>query len=137
MLRNVRKLFTSSADLMKKIDHYASFSPRPLTLKKFLDFAVPGVGIDGTQRNSCIFLRNELPVRLARLLKIFDYIEPVQLLETRSARQVKSWYLQSFEEALQSPSIEELEVSFFLSLAQHLTPMFEQSGERLFCSNDD
>lgn len=109
----VRKFTSSSADLMKKIDHYSSFLPRPLTLKRFLDFAVPGVGIDGTQRNSCIFLRNELPVRLARLLKIFDHIEPVQLLEMHSARHVKLWYLESFEEALQSPSIEELEVSFF------------------------
>ncbi len=106
IFRGIRRFSIS-----KEIERYASYSPQPLTLKTFLDFGAAGVGIDGTERNSCIFLRTELPVRLARLLQVFDSIEPDLILQTTSAQQVRSWYLQSFEESLSSPSIQELENS--------------------------
>jgi pyruvate dehydrogenase kinase 2/3/4 len=44
---------------------------------------------------SVAFLRQELPVRLAHMLKEFDSI-PSRLTQTTPARQVRQWYIDSF-----------------------------------------
>ena len=70
--------------------------PKRLSLKHFMDF-----GSDkrfATETNSCVFLRSELPVRLRFILKLLEEMEPVELLHTQGARQVREWYSTSLGE---------------------------------------
>jgi hypothetical protein len=101
-----RRCFSTNLNLANELERYSLFKPTPLSLRSFIDFGSKGVGIEGTERNSCLFLRTELPVRLARLLKLFDSARPVEFSAMPSALLVRSWYLKSFEEALSCPSIE-------------------------------
>ncbi|KAK2166750.1 hypothetical protein NP493_1307g01024 [Ridgeia piscesae] len=52
---------------------------------------------DGSEKKSFTFLRNELPVRLANIMKEINLL-PKQLLCMPSVQLVESWYEQSFEE---------------------------------------
>uniref|UniRef100_A0A8C2H3M3 Protein-serine/threonine kinase n=1 Tax=Cyprinus carpio TaxID=7962 RepID=A0A8C2H3M3_CYPCA len=49
---------------------------------------------------SFAFLRQELPVRLANILKEI-YILPERLVNTSSVQLVKSWYMQSLMELVE------------------------------------
>lgn len=49
---------------------------------------------------SCSFLRKELPVRLANIMKEIQLL-PRQLLEMPSIKLVNSWYQRSFLEMVQ------------------------------------
>ncbi|TRY90448.1 hypothetical protein DNTS_011811 [Danionella cerebrum] len=52
------------------------------------------------EKTSFTFLRQELPVRLANIMKEIDLL-PDNLLRTPSVRLVQSWYMQSFQELLE------------------------------------
>lgn len=47
-----------------------------------------------------MFLRKELPVRLANIMKEIHLL-PEPLLKTPSVTQLNSWYVQSFQEILE------------------------------------
>uniref|UniRef100_A0A672SAN4 Protein-serine/threonine kinase n=1 Tax=Sinocyclocheilus grahami TaxID=75366 RepID=A0A672SAN4_SINGR len=60
---------------------------------------------DTTKSNACAktsftFLRQELPVRLANIMKEIDLL-PDNLLRTPSVRLVQSWYMHSFQDILE------------------------------------
>ncbi|KAI1717658.1 mitochondrial branched-chain alpha-ketoacid dehydrogenase kinase domain-containing protein [Ditylenchus destructor] len=74
--------------------HYSRFRPVSLTMKQYLDF-----GRNGSATTSYCFLKTELLVRMANIMKEFDLL-PEKLLATPSARLVSEWYRQSFEELL-------------------------------------
>lgn len=76
------------------IDHYSRFNPSPLSIQKFLDF-----GTNACEQASFSFLRSELLVRLANILKEFQLV-PEQLLQVASINQVQNLYLQSFDEMM-------------------------------------
>ncbi|XP_043911078.1 pyruvate dehydrogenase kinase, isozyme 2 isoform X1 [Protopterus annectens] len=78
------------ASVPKHIEHFSKFSPSPLSMKQFLDF---GSG-NACERTSFIFLRQELPVRLANIMKEINLL-PDQLLATPSVQHLQSWYVQS------------------------------------------
>ncbi|KAG9509396.1 [Pyruvate dehydrogenase (acetyl-transferring)] kinase, mitochondrial [Fragariocoptes setiger] len=90
-MRISRALF---ADVSVLLDYYSRFNPSPLSIKKFLDF-----GQKGCERQSYAFLRKELPVRLANIMKEFSLL-PAPLLHMPSVMTVQNWYLRSFEEIL-------------------------------------
>lgn len=77
------------------LDFYSQFNPSPLSIKQFIDF-----GQNACEKKSYIFLRKELPVRLANIMKEIALL-PDSLLNTRSVSQVSSWYVKSFEEVLE------------------------------------
>uniref|UniRef100_T1H7F7 Protein-serine/threonine kinase n=1 Tax=Megaselia scalaris TaxID=36166 RepID=T1H7F7_MEGSC len=52
------------------------------------------------EKKSFIFLRKELPVRLANIMKEIALL-PKNLIGTNSVNQVNDWYLKSFEEVLE------------------------------------
>lgn len=56
-------------------------------------------GQNACERKSFIFLRKELPVRLANIMKELALL-PTNLLDTNSVNQVNDWYLKSFEDVL-------------------------------------
>ncbi|XP_054712625.1 pyruvate dehydrogenase (acetyl-transferring) kinase, mitochondrial-like isoform X2 [Uloborus diversus] len=90
-MRTTVKLFK---DLSKMLDFYSQFNPSPLSIKQFLDF-----GRKACERTSFIFLRKELPVRLANIMKEIQLL-PDKLLAMPSVSLVQSWYEKSFEEIL-------------------------------------
>lgn len=83
------------ASIQKVLDFYSQFNPSPLSIKQFMDF-----GQNACERKSFIFLRKELPVRLANIMKEIALL-PEILLSTNSANQVSQWYVKSFEDVIQ------------------------------------
>lgn len=80
----------------KNIDYYSKFSPSPLSMKQFLDFGSE----NACEKTSFTFLRHELPVRLANIMKEINLL-PDNLLRTPSVRLVQGWYMQSLQEILE------------------------------------
>lgn len=96
-MRITRTLFR---EVLKQVDFYSQFNPSPLSIEKFLQF-----GQEACEKTSFLFLRKELPVRLANIMKELHLL-PNQLLKMPSVELVKSWYERSFDEILsfeQSP----------------------------------
>ncbi|KAE8622352.1 hypothetical protein XENTR_v10005207 [Xenopus tropicalis] len=79
-----------------QIEYYSKFSPSPLSIKQFLDFGRN----NACEKTSYLFLRKELPVRIANSLKEVNLL-PESLLQRPSVKLVRSWYLQSFLELLE------------------------------------
>uniref|UniRef100_A0A9J8ASV2 Protein-serine/threonine kinase n=2 Tax=Cyprinus carpio TaxID=7962 RepID=A0A9J8ASV2_CYPCA len=86
----------NAASVAKQIDFYSRFSPSPLSMKQFIDFGSENACV----KTSFTFLRQELPVRLANIMKEIDLL-PDNLLRTPSVRLVQSWYMQSFQDILE------------------------------------
>ncbi|CAF1591309.1 unnamed protein product [Rotaria magnacalcarata] len=87
-----RLLRTQQPSLTHLIDHYAKFPPTGLTMKKIVEFAR-----EGDAKQSYLFLRNELPVRLASMMKEMGHLPP-RLLDTPSVKTVNGWYGTSLHE---------------------------------------
>lgn len=85
-------LFTKT--ISGKLDFYSQFRPSPLSIHQFVEF-----GRDGDQKSSYLFLRKELLVRLAGIMKEISLL-PQELLIMPSVRLVREWYQQSFTELL-------------------------------------
>lgn len=77
------------------LDFYSQFNPSPLSIKKFIDF-----GLNASEEKSFIFLRKELPVRLANIMKEIALL-PENLLRMPSVIAVNDWYMRSFQEILE------------------------------------
>uniref|UniRef100_A0A8C6RWM4 Protein-serine/threonine kinase n=1 Tax=Nannospalax galili TaxID=1026970 RepID=A0A8C6RWM4_NANGA len=91
-MRWVRALLknASLAGAPKYIEHFSKFSPSPLSMKQFLDFG----SSNACEKTSFTFLRQELPVRLANIMKEINLL-PDRVLGTPSVQLVQSWYVQS------------------------------------------
>ncbi|KAF7709558.1 pyruvate dehydrogenase (acetyl-transferring) kinase isozyme 1, mitochondrial [Silurus meridionalis] len=94
-MRILRALM-SSASIGKLVDHYSRFSPSPLSMKQFIDFGSE----NACEKTSFRFLREELPVRLANIMKEINLL-PDNLLRTPSVGLVQSWYIQSLLDILE------------------------------------
>uniref|UniRef100_A0A1A9VPQ3 Protein-serine/threonine kinase n=1 Tax=Glossina austeni TaxID=7395 RepID=A0A1A9VPQ3_GLOAU len=78
-------------------------------------------GQNACEKKSFVFLKKELPVRLANIMKEIALL-PDDLLHTRSVGHVSSWYVKSFEEVLQfekaDPTHENLQL--FVNVLEHI-----------------
>ncbi|XP_063698423.1 pyruvate dehydrogenase (acetyl-transferring) kinase, mitochondrial isoform X2 [Culicoides brevitarsis] len=83
------------SNISKMLDFYSQFNPSPLSIKQFTDF-----GINACEKKSFTFLRKELPVRLANIMKEIALL-PDNLLKQPSVNLVSSWYVKSFEEVIE------------------------------------
>ncbi|XP_011309225.1 pyruvate dehydrogenase (acetyl-transferring) kinase, mitochondrial [Fopius arisanus] len=81
-------------NITKMLDFYSQFNPSPLSIKQFIDF-----GMSACERKSFIFLRKELPVRLANIMKEIHLL-PDHLLRMPSVGVVNNLYVTSFEEII-------------------------------------
>jgi len=81
-----------SPQLAHLVDHYAQYPPTGLTMKRIVEFAR-----QGDAQQSFLFLRNELPVRLASMMKEMGHL-PSRLLEMPSVKAVNEWYGTSLTE---------------------------------------
>nr|XP_020460411.1 pyruvate dehydrogenase (acetyl-transferring) kinase isozyme 2, mitochondrial-like [Monopterus albus] len=97
-MKFVRFIMRSAAavSVPKHIEHFAKFSPSPLSIKQFLDFG----STNACEKTSFVFLRQELPVRLCNIMKEINLL-PDELLTTPSVQMVHSWYIQSLMEILE------------------------------------
>uniref|UniRef100_A0A1A8U661 Protein-serine/threonine kinase n=1 Tax=Nothobranchius furzeri TaxID=105023 RepID=A0A1A8U661_NOTFU len=85
----------SLAGIPKQVERFSKFSPSPLSMKQFIDFG----SANACEKTSFVFLRQELPVRLANIMKEIDYL-PDKLLGTPSVKILTSWYSQSLMELI-------------------------------------
>ncbi|CAF2981012.1 unnamed protein product [Rotaria sp. Silwood2] len=81
-----RCLRSPQQSLARIVDHYAQYPPTGLTMKRIIEFAR-----EGDAQQSFLFLRNELPVRLASMMKEMGHLPP-RLLEMPSVKTVNGWY---------------------------------------------
>ncbi|XP_026316237.1 pyruvate dehydrogenase (acetyl-transferring) kinase, mitochondrial [Hyposmocoma kahamanoa] len=88
------------SNVTKMLDFYSQFNPSPLSIKQFIDF-----GLNACEKKSFIFLRKELPVRLANIMKEIALL-PENLLRMPSVGLVNQWYERSFEEIIQFEKME-------------------------------
>uniref|UniRef100_A0A670Z724 Protein-serine/threonine kinase n=1 Tax=Pseudonaja textilis TaxID=8673 RepID=A0A670Z724_PSETE len=80
VLRNAAPL-AAGTETTKEVERLSRFSPSPLSIKQFLDFG----STNACEKTSFSFLRHELPVRLANILKEIDLL-PSLLLGTTSVQ---------------------------------------------------
>ncbi|XP_049882766.1 pyruvate dehydrogenase (acetyl-transferring) kinase, mitochondrial isoform X2 [Pectinophora gossypiella] len=88
------------SNVTKMLDFYSQFNPSPLSIKQFIDF-----GLNACERKSFLFLRKELPVRLANIMKEIALL-PENLLRMPSVGLVNQWYERSFEEIIHFEKME-------------------------------
>uniref|UniRef100_A0A8C7P6M8 Protein-serine/threonine kinase n=1 Tax=Oncorhynchus mykiss TaxID=8022 RepID=A0A8C7P6M8_ONCMY len=88
-------LKNSSIPKQALVDRFSKFSPSPLSMKQFIDFG----SANACEKTSFVFLRQELPVRLANIMKEIDFL-PDKLLSTPSLQLLQSWYATSLMELL-------------------------------------
>ncbi|CAF1392234.1 unnamed protein product [Rotaria magnacalcarata] len=81
-----RFLRSQHQSLAHIVDHYAQYPPTGLTMKRIVEFAR-----EGDAQQSFLFLRNELPVRLASMMKEMGHLPP-RLLKMPSVKTVNGWY---------------------------------------------
>ncbi|XP_013176324.1 PREDICTED: pyruvate dehydrogenase (acetyl-transferring) kinase, mitochondrial isoform X1 [Papilio xuthus] len=91
---------TIFSNVTKMLDFYSQFNPSPLSIKQFIDF-----GLNACERKSYLFLRKELPVRLANIMKEIALL-PENLLRMPSVGMVNQWYERSFEEIIEFEKME-------------------------------
>jgi len=77
------------------LDFYSQFNPSPLSIKQFIDF-----GRQASEEKSFQFLKKELPVRLANIMKEINLL-PEKLQHMPSVHLVENWYAMSFAEILE------------------------------------
>lgn len=83
----------SRFNIPKQVDRFSKFSPSPLSMKQFIDFG----SANACEKTSFIFLRQELAVRMANIMKELDML-PDKLIGTPSVQLLHSWYTQSLME---------------------------------------
>ncbi|XP_045621652.1 pyruvate dehydrogenase (acetyl-transferring) kinase, mitochondrial isoform X2 [Procambarus clarkii] len=95
-MRVYRILYRQTRALMEeRLDYYSQFNPSPLSMQQFADF-----GENASNRDSFLFLRKELPVRLANIMKEFHLL-PEKLLHMPSVCAVRDLYRMSFMDLLE------------------------------------
>ncbi|XP_041458551.1 pyruvate dehydrogenase (acetyl-transferring) kinase isozyme 2, mitochondrial-like [Lytechinus variegatus] len=93
----MRLLAMAKKNMQAQMEYYSKFSPSPLSIKQFMDF---GQSKHVDSAKSFLFLRQELPVRIANIMKEINLL-PEKLLQMPSVRMVQGWYQQTFEELLE------------------------------------
>jgi len=86
--------FAEDPVLSQSIETYSRYQPCPISIAHFLEF-----GRNASLESSFLFLRREVPVRIANIMKELQLM-PLELRETRGCRVVTNQYAQSFKELI-------------------------------------
>ncbi|TRY72503.1 hypothetical protein TCAL_00193 [Tigriopus californicus] len=81
-------------EFQQRLTHYSAFQPSPLSIKEYLEF-----GQNSGSKQSFRFLRREVPVRLANIMKELQFL-PKDLQGTQGCREITDQYVQSFQDLL-------------------------------------
>ena len=82
--RNITKLLDVKS--MQRLDEFSGYNPSPLTLGQFVDF-----GRNASESDSFNFLKREVPVRLANIMKEINLL-PSMLLQMPSVQLIQVRY---------------------------------------------
>eukprot|EP00128_Syssomonas_multiformis_P003858 Colp12_sorted_trinity150504_noHs@2167 len=101
-------LRSNEPELMSLVNTFCKYKQTPMSIHQLAEF---GKNItQETPLQSCKFLRNEIPIRLAHMVKEIDAL-PIDLVQTPSVKKVRSWYMTSFKELINFPSVSEMQNS--------------------------
>ncbi|KAK3606730.1 hypothetical protein CHS0354_006508 [Potamilus streckersoni] len=100
-VRRKKSLYSESSPDNSDCDKYSKYCPSSLTLEQLTEFGSK----TGTEKSSFEFLRHELPVRLANIMKEINLL-PSNLLSVPSVNIVNGWYKQSFAEILEFENLD-------------------------------
>jgi len=87
---------TLNPEELMKLDFYSKFTPTSVTLSHFLDHSSGG----GTVEDSFLFLRREIPVRLANMMMELELL-PAALHAQPACQEIIAQYGHSFQDILQ------------------------------------
>ncbi|XP_072174005.1 pyruvate dehydrogenase (acetyl-transferring) kinase isozyme 2, mitochondrial-like [Diadema setosum] len=117
MVRATVRLFAlAKSSMQAQMEYYSKFSPSPLSIKQFIDF---GQSQSSDAAKSYVFLRQELPVRIANIMKEINLL-PEKLLQMPSVRTVQGWYQQTFTDLLDYTDLSEEDKSQISSFTDQL-----------------
>jgi len=88
-------------ELVLKMEFYSKFTPTSVSMSQFFDHGDCGNGVE----KSFIFLRREIPVRLANIMMELELLPP-ELLAQPACMDILHQYSQSFAEVLKFESAE-------------------------------
>jgi len=91
--RNLAKLLDIKS--LKILDNYAQFNPVPLSVEQFVEF-----GVRALETESYHFLKKELPVRFANIMKEMNLL-PATLLQMPSVQTLQGAYVDSFRDLIE------------------------------------
>jgi len=97
-------------DQLRKLEFYSKFTPTSVSLSHFMDHQASGGGVE----QSFLFLRREIPVRLANIMMELELL-PSELLAQPACQQIIHQYSNSFKEVLQfenQPTSQEIYLAF-------------------------
>ena len=77
----------SEADFIRALDKYSNYQPTPVSIQHFIDFAENANAV-----SSFLFLKRELPVRLANIMKELQLL-PAELHETKACKVRFLWIM--------------------------------------------
>lgn len=77
---------------LKRLDQYSNYNPSPLSMKELIQF-----GSSAKEKDSYFYLRQELPVRFANIIKEMDLL-PEKFLQMPSVNILQEWYAQCFRD---------------------------------------
>lgn len=78
----------------ENVEKYSVYQPTPISIAHFIDF-----GLKASSENSFTFLKREVPVRLANIMKEL-MLMPDELRKTRACKVVINQYLNSFQDII-------------------------------------
>ena len=90
--RNLAKLLDEVG--ANKLEQYSKFNPSPVSISHFLEF-----GRSASTDHSYLFMRKEIPVRLANMMKELELL-PVELHQQPNCCLTQDFYVQSFQDIL-------------------------------------
>ncbi|XP_067935283.1 pyruvate dehydrogenase (acetyl-transferring) kinase, mitochondrial-like isoform X2 [Watersipora subatra] len=101
-----------ASKLLRSIEKYAQYHPTSLSMQNFIEFGAQAqprngdAGYAACEMTSMKFLKKEIPVRLANILKELNHL-PKPLLLSPSIRRITQWYEMSFEDVIAFENEEE------------------------------
>jgi len=90
--RNLAKLLDEVG--ARKLEQYSKFNPSPVSISHFLEF-----GRSASTDHSYLFMRKEIPVRLANMMKELELL-PDELQHQPNCCLTQDFYVQSFQDIL-------------------------------------
>eukprot|EP00092_Neocalanus_flemingeri_P040770 GFUD01044386.1.p1 GENE.GFUD01044386.1~~GFUD01044386.1.p1 ORF type:complete len:573 (+),score=88.69 GFUD01044386.1:101-1720(+) len=108
-----------SFEQIQKMEFYSKFTPTSVSLSHFLDHGATGLRVE----ESYLFLRREIPVRLANMLMELELL-PTELLTEPACKSILTQYSQSFSDVLAFENLTPSEITYedfnkLLSVIRH------------------
>lgn len=109
------------------LEKYSTYQPTPVSIQHFIEF-----GFNATAESSFLFLKRELPVRLANIMKELQLL-PQQLHQTHACRVVVDEYAQSFRDVLSFETADSTDSKVLDDFSSVLYKIRERHSNTVIC----